>query len=1034
MPALFHARLKRLQRMNDRKPLRGFTLIEMLVVLAIIVVISAIVFTGENNFNRSFFITNTVYDVALTLRQAQTYGLSSQAYGATQNAGYGIYISNESPSTYVMFADVGGSDPPDNCDTGTAGTPTAKPGNCLYDGAGEQVQSFTLGNGFAITNFCIVPASGSANCYTPADDPTQALSMVFSRPNEDAIINTVSGSGSATVATSACFTISDSVGDSRYVSVAQSGRVAIAAGCDADQLSGGGGSTGGDGSGGLGGGSPAPHCTLVADPSSISAGDSSGLTLNSTNATSASIDHDVGPVGVNSTKSVSPTETTLYTAIVNGLGGSSTCTAAITVTAPQPTCTLTLSPTSISAGGSSTLTWDTTGATSINIDNGIGSKTPVGHGTMTVSPSSDTTYTATAAGPGGSTNCTASLSVTASQLKTIFLTSGTSWTVPADWDNAHNSIEVIGGGGSGAAAGVGSHGGGGGGAYALVSARTLTPGAHITYQVGPGGTGVAQSNPGNGGGDTYFNGTGTTCASQMVCAKGGQGGQVASAGAGGAAASSIGSTRYSGGAGSYGAGGGSNGGGAAGPNGDGGAGTSSAGGTADAGDGGAGGKSGLLPGGNGTEWDSTHGAGGGGYSVAGVNTTGVGGNYGGGGGRGNTQSAAGAQGLIVIMYGGNAGAGGVGGGTETQPAPTCTLTASPTAINAGGSSMLTWTTTDATSITISGGVGSVTPVSGGSTTVSPTVDTTYTATVNGAGGSGNCQATTITVKHTTPQTIFLTSGFTWTVPSDWSTTNKVEVIGPVGVGGIGSNNGSGGGGGGGYASVSNLALTSGTSVSYSVSGNYSYFGASSCNNAYVCAAAGGDGGSSGTAGAGGAGIVGSVLFTGGNGGTGDGGGFLAGFGGGGGGAAGPHGKGANGGNAVSGTAGGAGGRGDNGSGGTGGAAGADGNAGTEWDSTHGSGGGGGGANGNGGGGGGGGFISKLPDDGSASMPAYMLAADSRLAFGWLDASPLRIAAGVGGSGGGLYGAGGGGGGSGGPGIIVITYTPATGGGHPPVSP
>ena len=109
MPALFHARLKRLQRMNDRKPLRGFTLIEMLVVLAIIVVISAIVFTGENNFNRSFFITNTVYDVALTLRQAQTYGLSSQAYGATQNAGYGIYISNESPSTYVMFADVGGT-------------------------------------------------------------------------------------------------------------------------------------------------------------------------------------------------------------------------------------------------------------------------------------------------------------------------------------------------------------------------------------------------------------------------------------------------------------------------------------------------------------------------------------------------------------------------------------------------------------------------------------------------------------------------------------------------------------------------------------------------------------------------------------------------------------------------------------------------------------------------------------------------------------------------------------------------------------
>ncbi len=35
----------------------------------------------------------------------------------------------------------------------------------------------------------------------------------------------------------------------------------------------------------------------------------------------------------------------------------------------------------------------------------------------------------------------------------IFLTSGTSWTVPSDWNNAANTIEVIGGGG-GSNAGV----------------------------------------------------------------------------------------------------------------------------------------------------------------------------------------------------------------------------------------------------------------------------------------------------------------------------------------------------------------------------------------------------------------------------------------------------------------------------------------------------------------------------------------------------------------------------------------------------
>ena len=31
----------------------------------------------------------------------------------------------------------------------------------------------------------------------------------------------------------------------------------------------------------------------------------------------------------------------------------------------------------------------------------------------------------------------------------VFLTSGTSWTVPSDWNNAANTVEVIGGGGGG---------------------------------------------------------------------------------------------------------------------------------------------------------------------------------------------------------------------------------------------------------------------------------------------------------------------------------------------------------------------------------------------------------------------------------------------------------------------------------------------------------------------------------------------------------------------------------------------------------
>ncbi len=230
----------------------------------------------------------------------------------------------------------------------------------------------------------------------------------------------------------------------------------------------------------------------------------------------------------------------------------------------------------------------------------------------------------------------------------VFLTSGTSWTVPNDFTST-NFIEVIGGGGGGGAAG----GGGGGGAYAKISNLSLTIGASVTYQVGSagaGGTGTTGS--GTAGGDTYFNGTGTTCVAQSVCAKGGGAG-TASGGSGGLFSGSLGTAVFSGGNGAVISGGtlGGGGGGAAGPNAGGASGLAgNIGGTGGGGDGTFGGAGGSgAAGGAGSEWDSTHGSGGGG---GGSTTTGfAGGLYGGGGAGGKaTTAGAGTQGIIVITY------------------------------------------------------------------------------------------------------------------------------------------------------------------------------------------------------------------------------------------------------------------------------------------------------------------------------------------------------------------------------------------------
>jgi peptidoglycan-associated lipoprotein len=79
--------------------------------------------------------------------------------------------------------------------------------------------------------------------------------------------------------------------------------------------------------------------------------------------------------------------------------------------AATPTVTLQASPTSVDKGGSSTLSWNSTDATQLSIDPGVGAVTA--QGSTKVTPSDTTTYTITATGPGGSANATATVSVNA---------------------------------------------------------------------------------------------------------------------------------------------------------------------------------------------------------------------------------------------------------------------------------------------------------------------------------------------------------------------------------------------------------------------------------------------------------------------------------------------------------------------------------------------------------------------------------------------------------------------------------------------
>src|ERR1700758_594954 len=74
---------------------------------------------------------------------------------------------------------------------------------------------------------------------------------------------------------------------------------------------------------------------------------------------------------------------------------------------------------------------------------------------------------------------------------------------------------------------------------------------------------------------------------------------------------------------------------------------------------------------------------------------------------------------------------------NTAPAPTASITASPNVVNAGGSVVLAWRTTDATDVSIDG-IGTV--PSSGTRTVIPAESANYHLVAKGDGGTADATA------------------------------------------------------------------------------------------------------------------------------------------------------------------------------------------------------------------------------------------------------------------------------------------------------
>ncbi len=158
-------------RRNQSHVMRGFTLIELLVVTAILIIITSIVLVNNNRFGGVILLENLAYDIALSIREAQVFGISVRQFGSGNfGVGYGMHFLSTSPTTYVLFAD-------------------AISQNGLYDGCPTQascelVESTDIQRGYFIAGLCVPAGDNSGSCTR-----VSRADILFKRPEPDACIS-----------------------------------------------------------------------------------------------------------------------------------------------------------------------------------------------------------------------------------------------------------------------------------------------------------------------------------------------------------------------------------------------------------------------------------------------------------------------------------------------------------------------------------------------------------------------------------------------------------------------------------------------------------------------------------------------------------------------------------------------------------------------------------------------------------------------------------------------------------------------------
>jgi prepilin-type N-terminal cleavage/methylation domain-containing protein len=184
--------------------IKGFTLIELVISVAIFAGITVLLLAKYGNFNQGILLTNLAYDVALTIRNAQSYGLNVQSapmagksFSSEYNIPYGVYF-RKTENEFTFFSDLNE--------------------NGLYNNdLSEYISKSTMKRGARIDDVCV---GTETSC-----DTRDSLNITFKRPNPDAVIK--SNSDQITTYSYAKIKLLATDGSIKNVVVRSTGQIAV---------------------------------------------------------------------------------------------------------------------------------------------------------------------------------------------------------------------------------------------------------------------------------------------------------------------------------------------------------------------------------------------------------------------------------------------------------------------------------------------------------------------------------------------------------------------------------------------------------------------------------------------------------------------------------------------------------------------------------------------------------------------------------------------------------------------------------------